>query len=52
MSHDESSLPDRRTALPPEARDWSGADLEAVRAACPNRLDFASLLRRVARELA
>jgi aryl-alcohol dehydrogenase-like predicted oxidoreductase len=25
-------------------RDWSGADLEAARAACPSRLDFASLL--------
>jgi predicted aldo/keto reductase-like oxidoreductase len=27
-------------------RDWSGADLEAARRACPNRLDFAKLLRR------
>jgi aryl-alcohol dehydrogenase-like predicted oxidoreductase len=25
-------------------RDWSGADLEAARAACPSRLDFAKLL--------
>lgn len=25
-------------------RDWSGADLEAARAACPGRLDFATLL--------
>jgi hypothetical protein len=39
-------------ALPAQARDWSGADLEAARAACPNRLDFASLLRRVERDLA
>jgi aryl-alcohol dehydrogenase-like predicted oxidoreductase len=39
-------------ALPPEARDWSGADLEAARAACPNRLDFARLLRQVERYLA
>jgi aryl-alcohol dehydrogenase-like predicted oxidoreductase len=39
-------------ALPPEARDWSGADLEAARAACPNRLDFARLLPRVERHLA
>jgi predicted aldo/keto reductase-like oxidoreductase len=39
-------------ALPPEARDWSGADLEAARAACPNRLDFARLLPRVERYLA
>jgi aryl-alcohol dehydrogenase-like predicted oxidoreductase len=28
------------------ARDWGGADLEAARAACPNRLDFAKLLPR------
>jgi predicted aldo/keto reductase-like oxidoreductase len=28
------------------ARDWKGADLEAARAACPNHLDFASLLPR------
>jgi hypothetical protein len=27
-----------------EERDWSGADLEAARQACPNRLDFAKLL--------
>jgi len=39
-------------ALPPEARDWSGADLEAARAACPNRLDFAKLLPEVERHLA
>ena len=26
-------------ALTAEARDWSGADLEAARAACPNKLD-------------
>jgi predicted aldo/keto reductase-like oxidoreductase len=31
-------------ALPHEARDWSGADLAAARAACPNGLDFARLL--------
>jgi predicted aldo/keto reductase-like oxidoreductase len=31
-------------ALSPEARDWSRADLEAARAACPNGLDFARLL--------
>jgi aryl-alcohol dehydrogenase-like predicted oxidoreductase len=29
------------------ARDWSGADLAAARAACPNKLDFAKLLPRV-----
>jgi hypothetical protein len=28
------------------ARDWSSADLEAARRACPNRLDFARLLPR------
>jgi predicted aldo/keto reductase-like oxidoreductase len=38
--------------LSPEARDWSGADLEAARAACPNRLDFARLLPQVERHLA
>jgi predicted aldo/keto reductase-like oxidoreductase len=38
-------------ALPPEARDWSGADLEAARAACPNKLDFAALLPEVDRLL-
>ena len=39
-------------ALAPEARDWSGADLEAARAACPNKLDFAKLLPEVDRHLA
>jgi predicted aldo/keto reductase-like oxidoreductase len=38
--------------LSPEARDWTGADLEAARLACPNRLDFASLLPEVNRHLA
>jgi aryl-alcohol dehydrogenase-like predicted oxidoreductase len=28
------------------ARDWRGADLEAARQACPNKLDFARLLPR------
>ncbi len=37
--------------LPPEARDWSGADLEAARAACPNGLDFATLLPEAERLL-
>jgi uncharacterized protein len=40
------------TSLPPEARDWSGADLNAARAACPNRLDFATLLPEVEKRLA
>lgn len=39
-------------ALSAEARDWSGADLEAARAACPNRLDFVKLLAQVERHLA
>ncbi len=39
-------------ALAPEARDWSGADLEAARAACPNRLNFAELLPEVDKHLA
>jgi aryl-alcohol dehydrogenase-like predicted oxidoreductase len=39
-------------ALSPEARDWSGADLEAARAACPGRLDFARLLPKVDQHLA
>jgi len=38
--------------LPAEARDWSGADLEAARAACPSRLNFAKLLPDVERHLA
>jgi predicted aldo/keto reductase-like oxidoreductase len=38
--------------LPLEARDWSGADLEAARATCPNHLDFAKLLADVERLLA
>jgi aryl-alcohol dehydrogenase-like predicted oxidoreductase len=33
------------------ARDWQGADLEAARRACPNRLDFARLLPRAAEVL-
>ncbi len=39
-------------ALAPEARDWSGADLDAARAACPNKLNFAKLLPEVDRHLA
>jgi aryl-alcohol dehydrogenase-like predicted oxidoreductase len=39
-------------AMPPEARDWTGADLEAARAACPDRLNFAKLLPEVDRHLA
>jgi uncharacterized protein len=32
-------------------RDWEGADLVAARDACPNHLDFATLLPRAARHL-
>ncbi len=39
-------------ALSAEARDWAGADLEAARAACPNKLDFAKLMPEVDRHLA
>jgi predicted aldo/keto reductase-like oxidoreductase len=39
-------------ALSSEARDWTGADLEAARAACPHGLDFARLLPDVERHLA
>ena len=51
--HGDRSMARRLYAeLPPEARDWSGADLEAARVACPNRLDFARLLPQVERHLA
>jgi aryl-alcohol dehydrogenase-like predicted oxidoreductase len=39
-------------ALSDEARDWAGADLEAARDACPNKLNFAKLLPEVDRHLA
>ncbi|HUU83377.1 MAG TPA: aldo/keto reductase [Phycisphaerae bacterium] len=32
--------------MAPEARDWSGADLEAARRACKSHLDFAGIVRR------
>jgi len=38
--------------MPEAERDWRGADLEAARATCPNRLDFARLLPEVDRHLA
>jgi predicted aldo/keto reductase-like oxidoreductase len=38
--------------LPEAHRTWSGADLEAAREACPNHLDFATLLPRIDRDLA
>jgi predicted aldo/keto reductase-like oxidoreductase len=42
----------RYAELPAEARDWSGADLEAAREACPGKLNFAKLLPQVDRHLA
>jgi hypothetical protein len=39
-------------ALDAASRDWAGADLEAARDACPNKLDFAKLLPEVDRHLA
>jgi len=42
----------RYAGLSADQRDWSGADLEAARDACPNRLDFARLLPEVDRHLA
>jgi predicted aldo/keto reductase-like oxidoreductase len=38
--------------MPAGLRDWNGADLEAAREACHNKLDFASLLARVDENLA
>jgi predicted aldo/keto reductase-like oxidoreductase len=38
--------------LPESARSWEGADLAAAQAACPSRLDFATLLPRVDKNLA
>jgi aryl-alcohol dehydrogenase-like predicted oxidoreductase len=37
--------------LPEALRNWQGADLEAARRACPNGLDFATLLPRAERHL-
>jgi aryl-alcohol dehydrogenase-like predicted oxidoreductase len=48
---------DRRDArrlyaeMPEAARDWTGADLEAARQACPSKLDFATLLPKADRLL-
>jgi predicted aldo/keto reductase-like oxidoreductase len=38
--------------LPEHLRNWAGADLEAARQACPNKLDFAALMPEVERHLA
>ncbi|QDV37471.1 aldo/keto reductase [Tautonia plasticadhaerens] len=48
---DRSEARRQYALLPPEARDWSGADLDSARAACPERLDFARLLPGVDRDL-
>jgi predicted aldo/keto reductase-like oxidoreductase len=39
-------------ALPPEERDWRGADLQAASRACRSNLDFATLLKRAEDKLA
>jgi hypothetical protein len=39
-------------ALPPEQRDWQGADLAAASQACISKLDFASILPRAEEKLA
>lgn len=49
---DRAEARSRYAELSTEQRDWSGADLEAARLACPNRLDFARLLPEVDRNLA
>lgn len=49
---DRSEARRQYARLSVEARDWSDADLEAARAACPSRLDFARLLPQVDRHLA
>jgi predicted aldo/keto reductase-like oxidoreductase len=38
--------------MPPEARDWSGADLDAAHRACKSHLDFASIVRQAEKLLA
>lgn len=38
-------------AMPEDARDRAGADLDAARRACPNHLDSASLLPRIEHHL-
>jgi hypothetical protein len=42
---------DAYAKLTEEERDWHGADLDAARAACPTKLDFAQLLPEVDRLL-
>ncbi len=50
--HGDRTLARARYAeLSPGQRDWSGADLEAARNACPSRLNFAKLLPEADRYL-
>ena len=39
-------------AMSDRDKNWSGADLEAARRACPNKLNFAALLAKADRDLA
>ena len=48
---DRSIARQEYAALSDEARDWSGADLEAAREACPSKLNFAELLPKADRLL-
>ena len=54
--HEEQELRadarEQYAALAFEHRDWSGADLEAARQACPSKLNFAAILPEVDRRLA
>ncbi|MDR3633660.1 MAG: aldo/keto reductase [Isosphaeraceae bacterium] len=47
-----SEARDRFSSLPPEARNWTDADLAAAREACPAKLDFGALLERAKDSLA
>ena len=49
---DRSVARSEYAALTAEAKDWSGADLEAAREACPCKLNFTKLLPEVNRHLA
>jgi aryl-alcohol dehydrogenase-like predicted oxidoreductase len=51
--HDGNRAAARRwfANLPPEARDWSGADLAAASNACKAKLDLAAIIDRAARLL-
>ncbi|MGO9462959.1 MAG: aldo/keto reductase [Isosphaeraceae bacterium] len=53
--HEDHGIPgwarERYAELAEHERDWSGADLEAARAACHHKLDFAKILPEVDRLL-